>query len=134
VARRGAEEESRLPGRIGWTRLSEEPVRFVATLADTLVSVWRQALAEKKPEVEIGPQTYATDVTRSSRLRTVEFPFQGRRFAGIEQNPATSSRWAALARKGQRIMQFSCDGRYVGNVCEAKLTRYPAWRALGLPE
>ena len=109
-------------------------MRFVATLADTLVSVWRQVLAEKKPEVEIGPQTYAMDITRSSRRRTVEFPFQGRRFAGIEQNPATSSRWAALARKGQRIMQFSCDGRYVGNVCEAKLTRYPAWRALGLPE
>ena len=29
-------------------------------------------------------------------------------------------------------MQFSCQGRYVGNVCEGRLTRYGAWRDLGL--
>jgi hypothetical protein len=53
---------------------------------------------------------------------------------GIEQNPATKSRWAALAREGSRIMQFRCQGRYVANVCEGKLLRYPAWTALALPE
>jgi hypothetical protein len=31
-------------------------------------------------------------------------------------------------------MQFSCQNRYVANVCEGDLTRYPAWHALGLPE
>jgi len=106
----------------------------MATLANTLMSVWQQALAEKKRSVEIGQETYSVGITRSSRLRTVEFPFEGHRFAGIEQNPATTSRWAAMARTGSRIMQFSCDGRYVGNVCDGKLTRYPAWRGLKLPD
>jgi hypothetical protein len=104
------------------------------TLAETLISVWRQALAEKKRSIDIGPQSYSVSITRSSRLRTVEFPLEGHRFAGIEQNPATTSRWAALARAGNRIMQFNCNSRYVGNVCEGKLTRYPAWRTLKLPE
>ena len=104
------------------------------TLAETLISIWQQVLAEKKRSVEIQRETYSVGITRSTRLRTVEFPLEGHRFAGIEQNPATTSRWAALARAGSRIMQFSCDGRYVGNVCEGKLTRYPAWRTLKLPE
>lgn len=106
----------------------------MATLAEKLISVWQQALAEKKRSIQIGPHTYTVGITRTSRLRTVEFPFEGHRFAGIEQNPATTSRWAALARAGSRIMQFNCDGRYVGNVYEGKLTRYPAWRGLKLPE
>lgn len=103
-------------------------------LAETLVSIWRQVLAERKSAVEIGRTQYGVGVTRSSRLRTVEFPFGRHRFAAIEQNPETSSRWAALARAGRRIMQFSCDGRYVANVCDGTLTRYPAWRSLNLPE
>lgn len=57
-----------------------------------------------------------------------------RRFFGIEQNPDTESRWAALARKGKPVMQFRYDGRYVANVSEGKVFRYPAWRALKLPE
>ena len=104
------------------------------TLTDTLISVWRQALDEQRNTATIGGKEYAVKVTRSKLLRTVEFPYQRYRFTGIEQNPATSSRWAALARAGKRIMQFSCDGRYVGNVCEGVLTRYPAWRAMELPE
>ena len=51
---------------------------------------------------------------------------------GIEQNPRKSSRWAHLARRGKRVMQFSCQGRYIGNVCEGRLTRYGAWRDLSL--
>lgn len=104
------------------------------TLGETLISIWQQVLAERKSAVEIHRTQYAVGVTRSSRLRTVEFTFRRYRFAGIEQNPDTSSRWAALAREGQRIMQFNCDGRYVANVCDGKLTRYPAWRSLNLPE
>lgn len=104
------------------------------TLAETLVSIWQQALNERRSTVQIGATQYAVGVTRSSRLRTVEFPYRRHRFAGIEQNPETSSRWAALAREGRRIMQFNCDGRYVANVCDGKLTRYPAWRSLHLPE
>ena len=105
----------------------------VGTLADTLISTWQQVLADHKSSVVIDGKEYSVSITRSSRLRAVEFPFHRRRFAGIEQNPATSSRWAGLAQEGQRIMQFSCDGRYVANVCEGKLTRYPSWRSLKLP-
>ena len=64
----------------------------------------------------------------------VEFSLGPYRIVGIEQNPKTGSRWAALARAGNRIMQFRCKGAYVGNVCEGKLLRYPAWKALELGE
>lgn len=106
----------------------------MGTLGDTLISVWRQVLADGGSSVVIDGTRYSVGLTRSSGLRTVEFPFQRHGFAGIEQNPETASRWAELARDGHRIMQFSCDGRYVANVCEGKLTRYPAWRSLNLPE
>lgn len=104
------------------------------TLAETLVTVWQQALAEEKSLVELEGKRYGVERTRAKKLRTVEFTYGAHRLAGIEQNPETQSRWAALARQGKRIMQFSCQGRYVGNVCEGKLARYPAWQALRLPE
>jgi hypothetical protein len=104
------------------------------TLGETLISIWQQVLTERKSTVQIGPTQYPVGVSRSSRLRTVDFTYRRHRFAGIEQNPETSSRWATLAREGHRIMQFTCDGRYVANVCDGKLTRYPAWRSLHLPE
>jgi hypothetical protein len=107
---------------------------LVESFADTLISVWHQVMADGKTPVVIDGKPYTVGLTRSSRLRTVEFPFRRHRMAGIEQNPETSSRWAALAREGHRIMQFSCDGRYVANVCDGRLTRYPSWRALKLPE
>jgi hypothetical protein len=68
------------------------------------------------------------------KLRTVRFDYAGCCLDGIEQNPATASQWAALARGGKRVMQFSCRNRHVANVCEGNLTRYPAWHALRLPE
>ncbi|MDD1711175.1 MAG: hypothetical protein LUQ37_09745 [Methanoregulaceae archaeon] len=64
----------------------------------------------------------------------MRFDYADYQLDGIEQNPATTSQWAALARKGKRVMQFSCQNRYVANVCEGHLTRYPAWNALRLPE
>jgi len=67
------------------------------------------------------------------RLRTIAFSYRRRRFFGIEQNPRTASRWAMLRARGKRIMQFSCRGRYIANVCEGKVLHYPAWRALKLP-
>ena len=54
----------------------------------------------------------------AKKLRNVEFNYGDLRIIGIEQNPAMSSRWAASAREGNRIMQFRCKGRYVANVCE----------------
>ncbi len=104
------------------------------TLGQALVSVWEQALADGKTKVELEGETYAVKTLRAKKLRAVDFSFAPHRIAGIEQNPKTSSRWAELARQGNRIMQFRCEGRYVANVCEGKLLRYPAWRALDLPE
>ena len=104
------------------------------TLGDGLISVWQQALGERRDEVELEGKTYRVTVFRSKGLRMVEFEFGPDAIVGIEQNPKTASRWAELARQGNRIMQFRCSGRYVANVCEGKLLRYPAWKALELPE
>lgn len=104
------------------------------TLGDTLVAVWRRVLVEDATEVELEGAHLRVVRTPNKGLRTVGFSFEGQALEGIEQNPQTTSRWAELAQQGQRIMQFSTHGRYVANVCEGKLTRYPAWKALGLPE
>ena len=104
------------------------------TLGDALISAWQQALGEGRDEVELEGKTYRVAVLRSKGLRVVEFEFGPHAIVGIEQNPKTASRWAELARQGNRIMQFRCNGRYVANVCEGKLLRYPAWNALELPE
>jgi hypothetical protein len=103
------------------------------TLGETLISVWQQALGEWRDNIELQGETYPVTVSRAKGLRMVEFDVGPHRIVGIEQNPKTESRWAALAREGNRIMQFRCKGRYVANVCEGKLLRYPAWKALGLP-
>ena len=104
------------------------------TLGETLISVWQQSLADGQEVVELGLESYPVTVFRAKKLRSVEFSYGELRIIGIEQNPATRSRWATLAREGNRIMQFRCTGRYVANVCEGTLLRYPAWRALALPD
>ena len=104
------------------------------TLGETLIAVWQQTLADEKPLVELEGKRCRVEKTSGKRLRTVSFDYGAHRMTGIEQNPRTASRWAELARQGKRIMQFSFQGRYVGNVSEGKLLRYPAWSALGLPE
>jgi hypothetical protein len=104
------------------------------TLSEALVSVWRQALVQGQSEVILGRRRYAVSSTRRKQLRSVSFPFGRRRFFGIEQNPATASRWAAMARAGKPVMQFSHKGQYVANVNGGKIFRYPAWRSHKLPE
>lgn len=104
------------------------------TLAETLISVWQQALADEAATVTIEGRYYRVTRTRSRGLRVLDFDYAGRRLTGIEQNPETASKWAALARQGRRVMQFSMGGRYFAVVAEGKLMRYPAWGALDLPE
>jgi ABC-type amino acid transport substrate-binding protein len=104
------------------------------TLRETLISTWQQALSEGRDDIELEGETYPVTVSRAKGLRMVVFNVGPYRMVGIEQNPRTESRWAELARGGKRIMQFRCRGRYVANVCEGKLVRYPAWKALELPE
>lgn len=104
------------------------------TLGDTLVEIWRQVLVDRRPSVELKGRQYRVGTTRSKRLRAVDFDYESLRLSGIEQNPDTSSSWAARAREGQRVMQFTYQRRYVANVCEGKLLRYPAWHSLKLPD
>jgi len=104
------------------------------SLADSLVEVWRQALVEDRPEVELSGQRCRVTQTRAQHLRVVMFQFEDRVIEGIEQNPQKESRWAKLAQEGKRIMQFRIQRRYIGNVCEGRLLRYPAWKGLGLPD
>jgi len=103
-------------------------------LYDTLLDVWRQALVDGQPEVDVNGTRIAVRRTRSAGLRTVVFSYDGHPIEGIEQNPETRSRWAQLAREGKAIMQFKSGGRYFANVCEGTVMRYPAWASLGLPD
>ena len=104
------------------------------TLGETLISVWQQSLADGQERVALGHESYPVTVFRAKKLRSVNFRYGELAIIGIEQNPKTASRWALLAQEGKRIMQFRCEGRYVANVCEGKLFRYPAWTALALSD
>lgn len=115
-------------------RLRSAAVGAAPSLSDALISAWRQIFVEGLAEVTVGRRHVSVGFTKTKHLRTVEVPYRRVRLFGIEQNPKTSSRWAKLARQGRRIMQFSAGGRYVANICEGKLYRYPAWRSMGLPD
>jgi len=105
------------------------------TLEEALVSVWRQALKENANLVDLEGRSYPVHRTQRKRLRQVDFEVQGQALRGIEQNPETSSRWAEMARRGVRVMQFNVvqpstasvfrgGGRYLANVADGKLTLY----------
>ncbi len=104
------------------------------TLGDMLVKIWRQVLVDRRPWVELEGKRYRVGTTRSKGLQAVDFDYESLPFSGIEQNPDTGSTWAARAREGKRVMQFTYQRRYVANVCEGQLLRYPAWHSLKLPD
>jgi hypothetical protein len=62
--------------------------------------------------------------TSRSRLREVDFQFEGHELRGLEQNPETSSRWAQLARQGKKVMQFLKERRYIAVVVDGKVQFY----------
>ncbi len=62
--------------------------------------------------------------TSRSRLREVDFEFEGHELRGLEQNPATNSRWAQLARQGKKVMQFLQERRYVAVAVDGKVQFY----------
>jgi len=94
------------------------------TRDEALRAVWRQALVENANLVELESRRYPVRRTQRRRLRQVDFEFDGEPLRGIEQNPETKSRWAEMARAGQKVMQFTSGGRYLGNVANGKLTYY----------
>ncbi len=93
-------------------------------LEEAMVKVWRVALVEGAAEVELDGKKFAVRETPRKRLREVDFEFEGQALCGLEQNPNTESRWAQLARKGHKVMQFLFAGRYVGNVVDGNVTLY----------
>ena len=102
------------------------------TLEEILREIWRQALVEGASIVEIEGRTYRVCPTPKRRLKEVDFTYEGRNLRGIEQNPDTASRWAEMARKGAKIMQFTevpegpatARGRFFANVADGKATWY----------
>ena len=99
------------------------------TLEDALRAVWRQAMAESAAEIELEGRRFPVRRTHTAKLFQVDFVFRGEPLRGLEQNPRTGSRWAALARSGAKVMQFLSSGRYIGVVVDGKVTLYGKPRA-----
>ena len=95
-----------------------------SNLDEALLSVWRQVLVERKKRVILGDDSYPVQSTAKRKLAQVDFDVAGQRIRGLQQNPATASRWAALARKGAKVMQFLIAGRYIAAVSDAKITHF----------
>lgn len=87
-------------------------------------AIWRQVLVENNPVVTLAGERYPVTRSRAKKLRQVVFDFNGESFIGIEQNPKTKSRWAAMARAGKKVMQFIQDGRYIAVVADGKVILY----------
>jgi len=98
--------------------------RQESELDETLLSVWKQALVERKKRVALGEDSYAVQATPKRALLHVDFEFAGQRIRGLEQNPATGSRWAELARQGAKVMQFLIGGRYIAVVHDGKVNHF----------
>ena len=97
---------------------------MAASLEETLISVWQQALVEGAKSVRLENRSFPVRRTSRSRLREVDFQFEGYELRGLEQNPKTASRWAQLARQGQKVMQFLHQRSYIAVVVDGKLQFY----------
>jgi hypothetical protein len=91
---------------------------------ETLIAVWRQALVDEADVVKLGSDRYLVTRSKAKMLRQVIFNVDGNSIIGIEQNPKTKSRRAAIARLGKKVMQFIKDGRYVAVVADGKVISY----------
>jgi hypothetical protein len=89
-----------------------------------LLAVWQQALIEKARRVSVEGDTYAVRSTQKRGLKQVDFRLGDRELRGLEQNPSTKSRWAAMARAGQKVMQFLERGQYIAVVADGKVHTY----------
>lgn len=97
-----------------------------AALDEVFMAVWRQVLVEGLKAVTLDSGSYPVRRTPNKRLRQVDFEVAGEMFRGLEQNPKTKSRWAELARKGAKVMQFLQGGKYIAVVADGKVTHYSA--------
>jgi hypothetical protein len=97
---------------------------MATSLEETLISVWRQAMLEDARVVTLEDKKFPVRRTSRSRLREVDFQFEGHELRGLEQNPETGSRWAGLARQGKKVMQFLKQRRYVAVIVDGKVQFY----------
>jgi hypothetical protein len=97
---------------------------MAASLEETLISVWRQVMVEDANVVTLHDEEFPVRRTTRSRLREVDFQFEGHELRGLEQNPETGSQWAGLARQGKKVMQFLKQRRYVAVVVDGKVQFY----------
>ena len=97
---------------------------MAASLEETLILVWRHVMVEDTKVVALGDEKFSVRRTSRSRLREVDFQFEGHELRGLEQNPETGSRWAELARQGKKVMQFLKQRRYVAVVVDGKVQLY----------
>jgi hypothetical protein len=89
-----------------------------------IISVWKQALVDSAKRIVVEGDSYSVRRTAKSKLAQVDFEFQGEPFRALEQNPKTQSRWAQLAAKGEKVMQFLQGGRYIAVVHSGKVFTY----------
>ena len=97
---------------------------MAVSLEEVLISVWCQALIENARTITLESGSYPVRRTSRSKLREVDFEFDGQTLRGLEQNPNTNSRWAQLAREGKKVMQFLNGGKYIANVVDGKVRFY----------
>jgi hypothetical protein len=91
---------------------------------EVMLAVWRQTLLEKEKAVRVGDESFGVRRTAKRGLAQVDFAWQGQPLRGLEQNPRTKSRWAQMARKGGKVMQFLAGGRYLAVVADGKVFHY----------
>jgi hypothetical protein len=101
---------------------------MMTALEDALLAVWQQSLVEDKKTVTLDDESFPVRLTAKRRLKQIDFRFDGRDLRGLEQNPNTQSRWAAMARSGKTVMQFLEGRRYIAVVADGKLHVYPSGR------
>jgi hypothetical protein len=95
------------------------------TFEEAVLTVWRQSLVEELKTVTIESDEFPVRSTQKQKLKQVDFKFDGRDLRGLEQNPNTNSRWAAMSRKGGKVMQFLEGGKYLAAVADGKVHIYP---------
>jgi len=95
------------------------------TFEEAIIAVWHQSLVENAKIVNLNGDEFPVRSTVKQKLKQVDFRFDGRDFRALEQNPNTKSRWAAMARKGQKVMQFLEGGKHAAVVADGKVHLYP---------
>ena len=95
-----------------------------AGIDEVVIDVWRQAFSANAKAVVLGTERYPIARTSKRRLRQVDFKFDGQEIRGLEQNPDTKSRWAAMAREGKKVMQFLIESRYIAVVVDGEAKLY----------